>query len=123
MQSNNEFGFTLIECLVALLIIAIVLASTTKSIGMSVEDVRASYMREAATWVADNQFNQFILNKTYPQLGTNTEYVHMAGIDFAVTSVVSSMPNPYFRKIDISVVEKSNPEFILFKTVNFISQY
>ncbi|MFN7093923.1 MAG: type II secretion system minor pseudopilin GspI, partial [Burkholderiales bacterium] len=63
-------GFTLIECLVALLIIAIVLASTTRAMGLSVEDVRENYVREVANWVADNQINQYSLDGTYPNLGT-----------------------------------------------------
>lgn len=120
---KNNSGFTLIECLVALFIIAIVLASTTRAIGLSVEDVKSSYTREAATWIVDNQFNQYGLDQEYPDLGSVTKNVTMAGINFVVTSVVSATPNAYFRKIEISVAEQSKPNYILYKTVNFIAQY
>jgi general secretion pathway protein I len=116
-------GFTLIECLVALLIIAIVLASTTRAMGLSVEDVRENYVREAANWVADNQINQYTLDGTYPNLGTSHKEINMAGIDFIINSTVSSTPNTYFRRIEIAVSEKSQPNYIVFKTVNFMAQY
>lgn len=120
---HNKSGFTLIECLVALLIVAIVLASATRSIGMAVVDVKNSYAREAANWVADNQFNQFYLDGIYPDLGSSTKSTTMAGIDFVEKIDVIATPNQYFRRVEISVSEKSHPNYVLFKTVNFIAQY
>ena len=120
---TNQSGFTLIECLVALLIIAIVLASATRSIGLAVDDVHDAYAREAANWVADNQYNQYYLDGVYPDLGNDTKNVTMAGIDFNVETVVSATPNQYFRRLEIAVSEKKKPKYVLFRTVNFISQY
>ena len=119
----SQKGFTLIECLVALLIVAIVLASATRAIGMAVEDVKDSYAREAANWVADNQYNQFYLDGQYPDLGNSTKNVNMAGIDFIVAIAITATPNQYFRRVEISVSEKKNPKYTLFRTVSFISQY
>lgn len=116
-------GFTLIECLVALLIIAIVLASATRAIGMSVDDVRNNYMREAAMWVADNQLSQYYLEGTFPNLGITRSNVNMANIEYTMTVDISATGNPYFRKIEISINEKSRPNYIIYKTVSFISQY
>jgi general secretion pathway protein I len=120
---TSQSGFTLIECLVALLIIAIVLASATRSIGLAVDDVHDAYAREAANWVADNQYNQYYLDGVYPDLGNDTKNVTMAGIDFNVETVVSATPNQYFRRLEIAVSEKKKPKYVLFRTVNFIAQY
>jgi general secretion pathway protein I len=120
---TNQSGFTLIECLVALLIIAIVLASATRSIGLAVDDVHDAYAREAANWVADNQYNQYYLDSVYPDLGNDTKNVTMAGIDFNVETVVSATPNQYFRRLEIAVSEKKKPKYVLFRNVNFIAQY
>ena len=123
IKRDSHKGFTLIECLVALLIIAIVLASATRSIGLAVDDVHDAYAREAANWIADNQYNQYYIDGTYPDLGNNTKTVTMAGIDFIVETAVSATPNQYFRRIEIAVSEKKNPKYVLFRTVNFIAQY
>ncbi len=116
-------GFTLIECLVALFIIAIVLASATKSIGMTVDDVEDTTAREAANWIVNNQYASYRIDGTFPDLGKSEKTVEMISRSFIVKSVVSATPNPFFRRIDISVVRADEPYHVLFKTVNFISQY
>ena len=116
-------GFTLIECLVALFIIAIVLASSTRAIGLSVDDVREVYIRQVANWAVENQANQYLMDKIYPDLGQSKKDITLGGINLIVQSTISSTPNPFFRKIEISVAERKRPKHIMFKTVNFISQY
>ena len=122
-SSRKNNGFTLIECLVALLIIAIVLASATRAIGLAISDVKDSYAREAANWVADNEYAQYYLDGNYPDLGNSKKSVTMAGIDFIEEITVSTTPNAYFRKVEIAVSEKSHPNYLLFRTVNFIAKY
>ena len=123
MNKTPNKGFTLIECLVALLIIAIVLASATRAIGMAIEDVQDAYAREAANWVADNQYNQYYLDENFPDFGNSTTNVTMAGVDFVVETAITATPNQYFRRIEIAVSEKKKPKYVLFRTVNFIAQY
>ncbi|MDQ5920941.1 MAG: ral secretion pathway protein [Pseudomonadota bacterium] len=122
-HKNSGSGFTLIECLVALLILAIVLASASKAIGSAILDVQDSYTREVANWVADNEYNGYYLEGTFPDLGNSTKQVTMAGIDFVEQITVAATQNQYFRQITIAVSEKSHPNYVLFKTVNFIAQY
>lgn len=122
MNKKNS-GFTLIECLVALLIIAIVLASSSRAIALFIDDVHDSYMREVASWVAQNQYNAFKIDKIYPNLGKTSNTVKMSGVDFIVTANVISTPNPFFRKVEISVTSKADPDHVIFRTVNFFSQY
>lgn len=116
-------GFTLIECLVALFVIAIVLASATKSISMTITDVEDTTAREEANWIVNNQYAGYHIDGVYPDLGNSKKTVTMAGRSFIVSSTVSATPNPYFRRIDIAVSNSTDPNRILFKTVNFMSQY
>lgn len=124
-QESKQYaqGFTLIECLVALFIIAIVLASSTRAIGLSIADVHDSFTRQVANWVADDQANQFLLDGVYPPLGKTTQSVTMGGIDFSVEINVIATPNQYFRRIDIAVIDKNGSKQPIYKTTNFISQF
>jgi len=123
MSKQSQNGFTLIECLVALFIVAVVLASATRAIGLIISDVHDSFMREVATWVAENEFNQLCINQQYPDVGTVKKSLTSAGIKFNVAEVVSATPNPYFRRVEISVSEADNKDYTIFKTINFIAQY
>lgn len=119
----KDKGFTLIECLVALFIVAVVLASATRAIGIIISDVHDSFVREVAIWVADNEYNNYKVNSQYPDPGTVKKKITSAGIDFNVIDTVSNTPNPYFRRVEIVISEASSPNYNIFKTVNFIAQY
>jgi len=120
---KQQNGFTLIECLVALFIVAVVLASASRAIGLIISDVHDSFVREVATWVAENEYNQYLLNNQYPDLGIVKKKLSSAGVDFNVTETVLQTPNPYFRRLEITISEKSTPDHMIYKTVNFIAQY
>ena len=116
-------GFTLIECLVALLIISIVLASATRAMSLGIENVRDAYTREIASWLANNEYSNLYVLGTYPTVGNTQNKVTMAGITFIDTIAISTTPNPYFRKIDITIANATKPQYILFALSGFISQY
>lgn len=122
-MAKNSSGFTLIECLVALLIISIVLASSTRTIALSINDVRDGYIREVASWVAKNQFNEYFITNSFPDLGSTKKFASMSGLDFIVNTQVTQTNNPYFRQIEIRVSPKAKPSYTSYKTVSFISQY
>ena len=122
-MKKQQNGFTLIECLVALFIVAVVLASASRAIGLIISDVHDSFVREVATWVAENEYNQYLLNNQYPDLGIVKKKLSSAGVDFNVTETVLQTPNPYFRRLEITISEKSTPDHMIYKTVNFIAQY
>lgn len=121
MKYDN--GFTLIECLVALFIVAIVLASSSRAIGVISSDLRDTFVIETATWVASNEYNEIHIQKQFPNIGEIKKDLSMAGIDFTITEVVSNTQNPYFRKLEIIIAEKDTPENSIYRTINFISQY
>ena len=116
-------GFTLIEVLVALLIIAIALGSAGRAISTAVNNVKDSYYKQVAGWVANNQVSSIIVNGTFPDLGTTTKQESMAGLDFIETIVVSTTPNKFFRQVEVSVADKDHPNYYLTKSINYISQY
>ena len=116
-------GFTLIECLVALLIVAVVLASASRALGMIIHDVHDSYVREVATWIAENEYNEYNIRAVYPEVGIKDEKITFAGVNFNLKQKVIQTANPYFRRIEISISETETPNYVIFKTVNFIAQY
>lgn len=116
-------AFTLIECLVALVIIAIVLASSTRAIGMAINDAKDSYTREIASWVAENLINYYYIDGVFPDLGNKNMEVSMAALDFIVVTNVTTTPNPLVRRIEVSVAEKKRPNYYIFNFSNLYSQY
>lgn len=124
MKRRNiiQQGFTLIECMVALFLSAIVIASAVRSIHIITSDVHDAFVLEVATWIAENEYNEFIINGDYPDLGIHEKKVTNAGMNFDVKETVAETQNPYFRKITVSIKEANKKEYI-FNTINFLSKY
>lgn len=120
---RNIDGFTLIECLVALFIVAIVVASSSRAIGVISSDLRDTFVIEAATWASADSINEMNIKGDFPDIGENSKDVSMAGIDFVLKKIITNTPNPYFRKVEIVISEKKSPDVSIYRTVNFVAQY
>lgn len=96
-------GFTLLEVLVAVAIVALglsgVLATVNGMVGSS------AYLRDKtlANWVAQNHITELRLEPTWPELGKSTDEEEMAGQRWHIATVVLATPVEELRRIDVSV--------------------
>lgn len=96
-------GFTLIEVMVALLVVAISLFAifnTTSSVTW-----HASYLKEKtmANWIAQNQIALYRSKKTWSSVSNTSGQVEMADTEWDWKMHVSKTDNPNVRKIDVEV--------------------
>lgn len=101
-------GFTLIEILVAVAILAIALAAILS--GMARYADNAAYIRQKtiALWVAHNRLSEIKTEAGWPDTGTSDGTVELAGQNWKWTSNVQTTPDDYLRRIDISVQHEGN---------------
>lgn len=105
MHNNTliQRGFTLIEILVALTIIAIAMAALIKASGDYTSS--ASYLKQKtlAHYVAMNELNTLQVNRTWPDLGTDTKTVTMAGHDWPVLRETLETADPATHAVRFTV--------------------
>jgi general secretion pathway protein I len=97
-------GFTLLEVLVALAVIAFALASLIKVTGGGAAN--AAYLRDKtfAHWVAENRLAQMSTRKNFwPSTGTDDGEMEMAGREWFWTTRVKDTPDRDMRRIDVEV--------------------
>jgi len=96
-------GFTLIEVLVALSIVAIALMAGLRS----TEALSRNASRQSTQWLAqicaENEFSRLRLSRQMPSVGVSTVSCPQANLDFSVSLNVQATPNPNFRRIDARV--------------------
>lgn len=85
---NKLKGFTLIEVMVALTIIAIALASLIKASGGHTNSAAYLKSKTLAHYVAMNEITQLQIEKTWPDLGTTRKSTEMAGVEWFWTREV-----------------------------------
>jgi general secretion pathway protein I len=115
-------GFTLVEVLVALAILAVALAAGFRSIAQSAEVAAALKSRTLALWVAQNRLALAQLEAPTPLPGTRNGSARQAGITFAWEETISGTPNPAFRKVDITVSEPGTPDSALAHLTGYLGQ-
>lgn len=96
----SEQGFSLIEALVALLVLAIASAGLIRAAEAHVDSIRSLERRAAAQLVAENRLVELALPGTPPMSGN----VEMLGERWAVRSTEAATDDPDLRKVTVSVL-------------------
>jgi general secretion pathway protein I len=101
-------GFTLVEVLVALVIIGTAFAASLRAISSLTKnswDLRAAMM---ATWSAENRLSQIRLGQEWPPLGTRSFDCPQAELRLRCQETIVSTPNPSFRRVQVTVIDDSD---------------
>ena len=102
-------GFTLIEVLVALGIVAIALVAGLQATAALTNNARRQSSVLLAQMCAENELVKLRLIKQMPGVGESDNACEEAGQPFNVHLKVSATPNPSFLRIDAQVFEGASP--------------
>nr|MBL8457455.1 type II secretion system minor pseudopilin GspI [Zoogloeaceae bacterium] len=98
-------GFTLLECLIALTILAVALTSALRAVSASAQSTHMLRDHTLASWVAQNRLAELRATGAFPPIGANEGQATQAGQRYVWRERVERTPNPLFRKIDIQVFD------------------
>jgi len=110
-RCGKPAGFTLIEVLVALAIVAIALMSALRAAGQGTNNLSELRSRLLAGWVAENLLAEHRARRDWLPLGIQRGTGREGGLEFAWREEVIATPNPAFRRVEIRVfatAEESN---------------
>jgi general secretion pathway protein I len=99
-------GFTLIEIIVAVAILAVAMAALITGMARYAANAAALREKTVALWVAHNRLTEIGLEPGWPDLGASDGDVEMAGIEWRWDVTVAETPDPRVRRIDIDVRPK-----------------
>lgn len=117
---NRRAGFTLVEILVALAIVAIALAAGMRALAQATETASALKARTLALWVAQNRLAAAQIAAPWPALGNYNGDATQAGARFVWQASVTTTPNPAFRKVEVVVAQPEAPDYALARLTGFL---
>ena len=96
-------GFTLLEVLVALAVLAIAMAAVIKVSASNTSNTAYLKEKSIAHWIAVNKANELRLGENWPSVGTKKGSVVMAKQEWRWQLKVSNTPDKNIRRMDIEV--------------------
>jgi general secretion pathway protein I len=106
---KRQHGFTLIEVLVALGIVAIALMAGLQATAALTRHAQRQSDVLLAQICAENELIKTRLTRQMPGVGDSSVACEQAGHDFTVVVAVRPTPNPNFRRVDAQVMNGDNP--------------
>jgi len=110
MQARTARGFTLIEVLIALTVLAIALAAILRTVGQSIDLTANLRDRQLASWVAQNRLIRHQLQRDWPAAAATDGTVEMGGREWRWRELVSTTPEPALRRIEIEIRATSDEQ-------------
>ena len=110
-------GFTLIEVLVALAIVAIALATGVKAAGALTRNAERLSDVIAAQWCAENQLGALLLARQFPPVGDSGFSCEQGGRQYQGQLVVRPTPNPNFRRVDARMATATGEPLLVLSTI------
>lgn len=112
MRSYRDRGFTLIEVMVALAIVAFSLTAIAASMGQMIDTANAMRERTYASWIAQNEIAEMRLANVIPEVTSTSGEVDYAGTEWAWSAVVSETGVENLFRVDVTVSYAGSPDGI-----------
>jgi len=116
-QRGTAAGFTLIEVLVALAIIAVTLGAGIKAAGALTNNTQRLVEVTAAQWCAENQLTGLKLSHTFPSVGDSEFSCDQFGAGYKGKQATRPTPNPNFRRVDAQIFNEDDQPVLTLSTI------
>jgi general secretion pathway protein I len=115
----HRSGFTLIEVLIALAILAIALAAALRSSNISTDTALTLRQKTLAGFVASNLLAEASAKRAFPPVGTSNGKAEQAGQTFNWEQIVEGTASPFFRRSKIKVYGEGKADYVLYEMTGF----
>ncbi len=117
---SRDRGFTLLEVLVALVIVGTALGASLRAVGSLTSNSAGLRSSMMATWSAENRLVQIRLQKEYPAVGKRSFECPQGDLKLLCQEEVLASPNPRLRRVEVSVYDMADPNRRIIKLVQLV---
>ena len=112
-------GFTLLEVMVALIIVALSLSALTASMNQMIDAANTMRDRTLASWIAQNKIAEMRLANVVPEVSATSGEIEYGNAEWEWRAVVSETGIENFMRIDVSVSHYGD-DYVVIAVTGFI---
>ena len=101
--------------------LAVALAAGMRAVAQAADGATMLKQRTLALWVAQNRLAAAQLEAAWPAQGRRDGDAEQAGTRFLWRETVTGTPNPAFRKIEIVVADRAEPDYVLARLAGYLA--
>ena len=109
-KARRSAGFTLLEVLIALAILALSAAAVLRQTQQGLRQQQQLELKSAAMWLADDAMASLMLSANFPAVGRGTRTERFQDQDWRVAIDIAATPDDNLHKIVVSVALAEAPE-------------
>ncbi len=117
---KTQRGFTLLEVLVALVIVGTALGASLRAVASLTANSTGMRTTMMATWSAENRLVQVRLSHEFPVTGKRSYDCPQGDLRLVCEEEVLATPNPRMRRVEVSVFDIENPGRRIIKLVQLV---
>jgi len=120
MRIPRVRGFTLVEVLVALAIVAVALLAGLRAVSTMAQTGAELRMRLLAQSSAENRIAELRAARAFPGVGARTVACPQGGVQLECVEEAKATPNPLFRRIEVRVYAGSGRDHMLAELIGIL---
>lgn len=113
-------GFTLIEVMVALVIVALGMVAVNAQLGRYAAGAAHIEEKTLASWIATNKLAELGVQEAWPEVGDDEEEIEFAGRLWVCRTEVSETQVPNLRRVDVSVSLADDPDRVVHSVMGLL---
>lgn len=117
---GHSCGFTLVEILVALVILSVALAAAVRAASVATDSSLEVRLRTLATWAAQNRIAEMTAMNAVPTVGELTGKTAMGSTEFEWKQKTSDTPNAAFRKVELRISQPGSANALVNMTTYLV---
>lgn len=106
-------GFTLLEAMVALVIVALGMMAVNSQLGRYAVTTLHIEQKTLASWIATNKITELSVQNAWPEIGDQDEELDFAGRTWHCRTEVAETPVPNLRRVDVYVSFADSPDDVV----------
>lgn len=118
--ADRRAGFTLLEVMVALIIVSLGMMAVSAQLGRFAAASYEMEQKTLASWIASNKITELSIAREWPELGTQQDEIEFANRSWLLRTEVSETDVDNLRRVDVFVMRADEPEEVVRRLMGFV---